>query len=31
MIFITGDIHGDIDIHKLNVNKFPEQRKLTKK
>ncbi|MDO5558925.1 MAG: metallophosphoesterase [Oscillospiraceae bacterium] len=31
MIYITGDIHGDIDIHKLSNKRFPQQKKLTKK
>lgn len=30
MIYITGDLHGDIDIHKLNTKKFPQQYNLTK-
>lgn len=30
MIYVTGDIHGDIDIHKLNTQNFPEQSNLTK-
>ena len=30
MIFITGDIHGNIDINKLNSKKFAEQKNLTK-
>jgi len=30
MIFITGDIHGSHDIHKLNTELFPEQKELTK-
>lgn len=30
MIYITGDIHGNIDIHKLNTKNFPEQKNLTK-
>lgn len=30
MIFITGDVHGEIDIHKLNTKNFPIQRELTK-
>ena len=30
MIFITGDTHGNIDIHKLNSNNFPEQKQMTK-
>ncbi|MFW6242764.1 MAG: metallophosphoesterase family protein [bacterium] len=31
MIFITGDIHGPIDIKKLNSKNFPEGQSLTKK
>lgn len=30
MIYITGDLHGDIDKAKLNTKNFPEQRKMTK-
>ena len=30
MIYITGDIHGDIDIHKLSKHNFPEGQALTK-
>lgn len=30
MIYITGDIHGDIDIGKLNTRHFPEQKNLSK-
>lgn len=30
MIFITGDIHCPIDIHKLNTKNFPQQKELTK-
>lgn len=30
MIFITGDIHGEIDIKKLNTKNFPIQKELTK-
>jgi hypothetical protein len=30
MIYITGDVHGHIDIGKLSSKKFPEGRKLTK-
>ena len=29
-IFITGDTHGDIDFHKLNIKNWPEQKELTK-
>ena len=29
-IYVTGDIHLNIDIHKLNTKNFPEQNKLTK-
>lgn len=31
MIFVTGDIHGHVDIHKLNTQSFPAQSTLTKK
>lgn len=30
MIYVTGDIHGEIDIRKLSTGKFPQQRELTK-
>lgn len=30
MIYATGDIHGNIDIGKLNTKRFPKQRILTK-
>lgn len=30
MLFITGDLHGDIDVSKLNTKNFPIQRELTK-
>jgi hypothetical protein len=30
MIYVTGDLHGHIDIHKFNVSSFPEQKNLTK-
>ena len=30
MIYVTGDTHCPIDIHKLNTKNFPEQRNLTK-
>ena len=30
MIFITGDLHGEFDIHKLNTTSFPVQSDLTK-
>ncbi len=29
-IFFTGDIHGSIDIQKLNATNFPEGKNLTK-
>lgn len=29
-IFVTGDLHGEIDMHKLSTAAFPEQRELTK-
>lgn len=31
MIYITGDIHCPIDINKLNMTNFPQQKYLTKK
>ena len=30
MIFITGDIHGSIDIHKLNAGSFTVQNTLSR-
>ena len=30
MIFITGDLHGNIDKSKLNTQSFPQQKELTK-
>lgn len=30
MFFVTGDLHGSIDINKLNKDNFPEQKYLTK-
>ena len=30
MIYITGDIRGDIDIRKLTTRNFPQQRTMTK-
>ncbi len=30
MIYITGDTHKSIDIHKLSMKEFPEQKNLTK-
>lgn len=30
MIFITGDIHGDYDIHKFSTKNFPMQKRLTR-
>lgn len=29
-IFITGDLHGDVDISKLNTTSFTEQKELTR-
>lgn len=29
-IFVTGDTHRDIDIHKLSTDKWPEQKELTR-
>ena len=31
MIYITGDVHGDIDIHKLSSEEFPEGKELTRR
>lgn len=30
MIYVTGDIHADLDIGKLSVDRFPQQRSLSK-
>lgn len=30
MIYVTGDIHGEISISRLNTKNFPEQKKMTK-
>ena len=30
MIYVTGDIHGNIDIRKLNADRFPQQKEMTK-
>lgn len=30
MIYVTGDIHGEIDIRKLSTDRFPQQKDLTK-
>lgn len=30
MIYVTGDIHADIDIGKLSTERFPQQRSLSK-
>jgi len=30
VIYITGDLHGEIGIHKLNMRNFPQQKSLTK-
>ena len=30
MVFVTGDVHCPIDIHKLNTKNFPTQKGLTK-
>ena len=30
MFFVTGDLHGDIDMGKLNSRSWPEQKKLTR-
>ena len=29
-IYITGDTHGDIDIHKLTADRWPEGLKLSR-
>ena len=30
MIFVTGDLHGNLDKSKLNTQSFPHQEELTK-
>ena len=30
MIYLTGDIHGNIDLKKLNMRNFPKQKELTR-
>ena len=30
MVFVTGDVHCPIDVHKLNTKNFPLQKSLTK-
>ena len=30
MIYVTGDVHGSLDIGKLNTKRFPQQKSLTK-
>lgn len=30
MVYITGDTHGDIDIHKLAMRNFPQQKYMSK-
>lgn len=30
MVYVTGDVHGHIDIHKFTTENFPEQKELTK-
>ena len=30
MIYVTGDMHGGIDIHKMSTKRFPEQKTMTK-
>jgi len=30
MIYITGDLHGEIEISKLNAKNFPQQKLLDK-
>lgn len=29
-VYVTGDCHGEIDIHKLNNKNFPQQKELTR-
>lgn len=31
MIYVTGDIHGEIDINKLSTDRFPQQKYLSQK
>lgn len=30
MVYITGDTHGEIDVHKLTKKNFPIQKQMTK-
>jgi hypothetical protein len=30
MVYVTGDIHGSFDIHKLTTDAFPEQKQMSK-
>lgn len=30
MIYVTGDTHANLDIHKLNMENFPQQKELSK-
>ena len=30
MIFVCGDTHGSLEMRKLNVNNFPQQKDMTK-
>lgn len=30
MIYLTGDLHGEIDMHKLTMQAFPEQKEMTR-
>lgn len=30
MIYVTGDTHANLDIHKLNMDNFPQQKELSK-
>ena len=30
MLWITGDLHGSVDIGRLNTRRFPQQRQMTK-
>ena len=31
MIYVTGDIHGGMDIRKLGTGSFPDQKYMTKR
>ena len=30
MVYVVGDIHGELEIYKINNRNFPEQKQMTK-